>query len=222
MAYRIAKSLGKLRSQANARWPGRKKASDGWVGDPAHFARGNASDHNPHVQDGSTGVVTALDLTHDPNSGCDAGVLAEVLIASRDPRIKYIIWNRRIVSGDAGPSPWVKRTYTGSNPHTMHVHISVNRTKAEYDNEAAWALPGSAPPATPSAPPPPAEVEKRKILKKGSKHAQDVRYLQKLLGISVDGVFGSATEEAVKKAQKEKGLPADGIVGPYTWAALIK
>jgi peptidoglycan hydrolase-like protein with peptidoglycan-binding domain len=149
-------------------------------------------------------------------------VLAEVVIASRDPRIKYLIWNRRIVSGDAGPSPWVKRPYTGSNPHNMHVHISVKGTKAEYDNDAAWALSGTAPPATPSAPPPPAAVEKRKTLKRRSKHTQDVRYLQKLLGMTVDGVFGRATEEAVKKAQKENGLPADGIVGPYTWAALIK
>ena len=221
MADRIAKSLGKLRSQANARWPGRNKASDGWIGDPAHFARGRrVRSQSTRPRRPSTGVVTALDLTHDPNSGCDAGVLAEVLIASRDPRIKYIIWNRRIVSGDAGPSPWAKRTYTGSNPHNMHVHISVNGTKAEYDNEAAWALSGSAPPATPSAPPPPAEVVKRKVLKKRSKHTQDVRYLQKLLGMTVDGVFGSETEEAVKKAQKENGLPADGIVGPYTWAAL--
>jgi peptidoglycan hydrolase-like protein with peptidoglycan-binding domain len=222
MTDRIAKSLGKLRSQANARWPGRNKASDGWIGDSAH--RGRESDHNPHIRDRATGddVVTALDLTHDPNSGCDAGVLAEVVIASRDPRIKYLIWNRRIVSGDAGPSPWVKRPYTGSNPHNMHVHISVKGTKAEYDNDAAWALSGTAPPATPSAPPPPAAVEKRKTLKRRSKHTQDVRYLQKLLGMTVDGVFGRATEEAVKKAQKENGLPADGIVGPYTWAALIK
>jgi hypothetical protein len=222
MAYRIAKSLGKLRSQANSRWPGRNKASDGWIGDPAHFARGKASDHNPHVRDGSTGVVTALDLTHDPKSGCDTGVLTEVLIASRDPRIKYIIWNKRIVSGDAGPSPWVRRKYNGSNPHTMHVHISVKGTKARYDNDAAWALPGAAPPATPSAPPPPAGVEKRETIKKRSKRAEDVRYLQKLLGITVNGVFGSETEEAVKKAQKENGLLVDGIVGPYTWAALMK
>ena len=166
--------------------------------------------HNPHVRDRATGddVVTALDLTHDPNSGCDAGVLAEVVIASRDPRIKYIIWNRRIVSGDAGPSPWVKRQYTGSNPHTMHVHISVKPTKAEYDNDAAWALSGTAPPATPSAPPPPAEVEKRKVLKKGSKHTQDVRYLQKLLGITVDGVFGSETRRQSRRLRKR--TPSSG------------
>jgi hypothetical protein len=93
MAYRIAKSLGKLRSQANSRWPTRNKASDGWIGDPAHFARGAASDHNPHVRDGSTGVVTALDLTHDPNSGCDAGVLADVIRALN------------ISSGTGGSSP---------------------------------------------------------------------------------------------------------------------
>ena len=221
MAYRIAKSLGKLRTQANSRWAGRNKSSDGWIGDPAHFARGDASDHNPHVKDGSTGVVTALDLTHDPSSGCDAGVLADVLIASRDPRIKYVIWNKRITSGDAGPSPWIKRKYSGKNPHNMHVHISVKGMKARYDDDSAWAISGAAPPAIPSAPPPPAGIEQRKTLKKGSGYAEDVRYLQKLLGITVDGVFGSETEKAVKKAQRENGLAADGIVGPYTWAALM-
>src|SRR5829696_5119070 len=191
MAYRIAKSLGKLRTQANSRWAGRNKSSDGWIGDPAHFARGDASDHNPHVKDGSTGVVTALDLTHDPSSGCDAG-----------------------------PSPWIKRKYSGKNPHNMHVHVSVKGMKARYDDDSAWAISGAAPPAIPSAPPPPAGIEQRKTLKKGSGYAEDVRYLQKLLGITVDGVFGTETEKAVKKAQRENGLAADGIVGPYTWAAL--
>jgi peptidoglycan hydrolase-like protein with peptidoglycan-binding domain len=118
--------------------------------------------------------------------------------------------------------PGARRKYSGKNPHNMHVHISVKRAKAHYDDDAAWALPGAAPPATPSAPPPPAGVEKRKTLRRRSKHAEDVRYLQKLLGITIDGVFGKETEEAVKRAQKENGLAADGIVGPYTWAALME
>ncbi len=33
---------------------------------------------------------------------------------------------------------------------------------------------------------------------------------------SVDGIFGSATEEAVKKFQRQQGLSADGIAGPQT------
>ena len=53
------------------------------------------------------------------------------------------------------------------------------------------------------------------ILKKGSK-GDKVRQLQLALGITADGIFGSATESAVKKFQKEHGLFTDGIVGPKT------
>ena len=36
----------------------------------------------------------------------------------------------------------------------------------------------------------------------------------------VDGIFGSATESAVKRFQTQQGLPADGIAGPQTLAKL--
>jgi peptidoglycan hydrolase-like protein with peptidoglycan-binding domain len=39
-------------------------------------------------------------------------------------------------------------------------------------------------------------------------------------GLAVDGVFGPATEQAVKEFQQGQGLTVDGIVGPLTWAAL--
>jgi len=53
----------------------------------------------------------------------------------------------------------------------------------------------------------------------------DVKTLQQLLAtdgasLTVDGVFGSDTESAVKRFQLEHGLLEDGVVGPVTWAAL--
>jgi chitosanase len=48
----------------------------------------------------------------------------------------------------------------------------------------------------------------------------DIRELQKALGITVDGVFGTDTQDAVKAFQKSRGLSVDGIVGPATMAAL--
>jgi lysozyme family protein len=44
--------------------------------------------------------------------------------------------------------------------------------------------------------------------------------MQRALGISADGLFGSGTESAVKSFQSNHGLRADGVVGPATWQAL--
>ena len=59
----------------------------------------------------------------------------------------------------------------------------------------------------------------RPTIKYGSK-GEDVRYLQRILNLDVDGIFGKHTEEAVKAFQKAHGLEVDGIVGKHTWAAL--
>lgn len=56
-------------------------------------------------------------------------------------------------------------------------------------------------------------------IKSGSR-GDDVRRLQEMLNISVDGIFGPKTEAAVKAFQKTHGLVQDGIVGSKTWAAL--
>lgn len=134
MGWRVASSLLHMRDQINALYPKRNKASDGTIGDAKHASR--SSDHNPWVQDGKQGVVTALDITNDPKSGCTGQKLANALVASRDPRIKYIIWNRQICSSTV--APWTWRKYTGTNPHTAHVHISVNSTKNLYDDNRDW------------------------------------------------------------------------------------
>lgn len=64
------------------------------------------------------------------------------------------------------------------------------------------------------------------VLKEGMRGAA-VFWLQRRLQTagffkgSVDGIFGSETEEAVKAAQRRYRLNPDGIVGPTTWRALL-
>lgn len=145
MNWYIAPALEVLRKQLNSLYPNRSKVSDGGIGDAAHASRN--SDHNPWVKDSSgKGVVTARDFTHDPQNGLDCNELAKQLTASRDPRIKYIIWNRQICSSAKG---WEWRPYKGSNPHDKHLHLSVQPEARLYADTAAWSLSTANPSATP-------------------------------------------------------------------------
>jgi len=210
MAWRLAKCLETLRGEVDAKWPHRSKASDGTIGDESHQTRD--SDHNPWVRDAGVGVVTAMDITHDPAHGLDSEQLAEALRQARDPRIKYIISNRKIASSEI--SPWEWRPYSGTNPHNHHVHISVKSDKPHYDSITAWRLDGVAPPA-----PGGAVASNRPTLRLGAT-GDAVRDAQQLLGVEVDGEFGSDTEEAVRMAQTAAGITVDGVIGPQTWEIL--
>lgn len=143
--WRVGNALLALRKQVDTIAPGRNKASDGTIGDRRHCGRPKASsDHCPRVRDGRMGVVTAMDITHDPGNGCDADSIAESIRADRDPRVKYVIWNRRICSSypQGGRDAWAWRNYSGSNPHTKHVHISVKGDPGSYDSQVVWYLSG--------------------------------------------------------------------------------
>src|SRR4051812_29875513 len=119
MSWYVAKSLDKLLAQLNAKAPSRSKVSDGSIGDAAHSAR--LSDHNPTA----AGQVCARDFTNDPAGGLPGQWLADMLVASRDPRIKYVIFNHRIIDSRAGNHPWQWMPYSGANAHEHHVHVSV-------------------------------------------------------------------------------------------------
>jgi peptidoglycan hydrolase-like protein with peptidoglycan-binding domain len=63
------------------------------------------------------------------------------------------------------------------------------------------------------------------VVRKGDEN-HPVRTLQDLLRarghtVTVDGIFGPATEAAVRAFQQEKHLTVDGVVGPATWSALV-
>lgn len=207
--WRVANSLLKLREQVNELVPNRSKLDDGTIGDASHQSR--TSDHNPWVNDGEMGVVTAMDLTHDPRNGFDSYQFADNLKLQHDPRIKYVISNRRIWTPSIS-NEW--RAYNGANPHDRHVHVSVRSTKSFYDDTTDWVIGHLQP--NPNANP----VEARPRLQQGAT-GSDVSYLQTLLDIDVDGVFGPDTDKAVRSFQAEHGLLVDGVVGSRTWEALI-
>lgn len=212
MAWRLAKSLETLRKQINDAAPTRSKASDGTVGDDAHASR--SSDHNPWVKDGPVGVVTALDITHDPRSGVDCAAIAEALRASDDPRLKYIIWNRRIWTPTKS-AQW--RVYSGVNPHDRHVHVSVVSTKARYDDVRPWAWGAAKPNIAADV------VEDLPLIHEGVK-GQDAYVARAKLALRTalleEQGFGPLLDGLVRGFQKKHGLKVDGKIGSYTWPLL--
>jgi hypothetical protein len=132
MAWRLARSLVVLRREVRTLHPG----TTVWdIGDEAH--RATASDHNPNAAD----VVCAIDVL--PNAGLDLRRFADRVVASDHPALKYVIYNRRIWSVRQAAEGW--RPYTGSNPHTGHVHVSVGigpdgRSTGPYDDQSPWGL----------------------------------------------------------------------------------
>lgn len=143
VSWRVARSLEVLLGEINAAAPNRSKVSDGSIGDAAHASR--ESDHNPWVIYGGQGIVRARDFTHDPAGGLDCNYLATQLAAliavGGHPACRsgaYVIWNRRIFSFDRRNEGW--RTYTGSNPHDHHCHLSVSLDAAGFDSTAMWGV----------------------------------------------------------------------------------
>lgn len=132
--WRLAPSLVALIDECDQRASDRSTASDGSIGDTAHAARD--SDHNP-----ADGWVTAVDVTDDKAGGCDADALAHLIVARRDPRVKYVIWNRTIaksyVDGKGTPA-WQPQPYTGLNAHEKHTHVSVHNTAAARNDTGPW------------------------------------------------------------------------------------
>lgn len=126
--WKLAPSLEAAWREANKIAPNRSTATDGSIGDPAHAAR--VSDHNP-----SNGFVHALDLTHDPKGGFDAHAFADTIKDRMDIRVKYLISRGRIWTPSIA-NYW--RTYTGSNKHNSHMHISVHGTQVGRYNTGPW------------------------------------------------------------------------------------
>jgi peptidoglycan hydrolase-like protein with peptidoglycan-binding domain len=218
MSWRLAGSLAQLRDQVNDAHPERSTKSDGTIGDAAHAA--SRSDHNPDGGD----VVRALDLTNDPAHGFDSSDFAEQLRRGRDARVKYVISDGRIFAGPQGPQPWVWRTYSGENPHTSHVHISVTGTTAG-DDRHLWQLEPTSDQGKPTTTPTAGglTVNVINLSNAGQKlvTGKGVKPMQRLLGVTADGKAGAKTRAALVAAQKRLKLEQDAMFGPATASALL-
>jgi len=143
--WRVADALQKLNEQVRAYAPRSVPPATpvtawGSIADDEHSS---SSDHYPHFYSalGTIAVVCARDFPHAPALGLDGGVVTEALRISRDSRIGYLIFNRRITGPNHG---WRWEDYDGSDPHDTHFHVSSVHTAAA-DDTRPWALPGATP-----------------------------------------------------------------------------
>lgn len=187
----LAPSLDRLFDEVDHLWPHRDRSSDGWLGDAAHMAR--KSEHDPD----SRGIVHADDITV---AGIDKARVLKSLIGA-DP-VWYVIHDGRIWSRTYG---WAARRYTGPNPHTHHIHVSIRLEPAAEDWTGAWLAVARRPPV--------------RNLHEGMRGA-DVAKWQRALGVAADGVFGPKTTAAVNRVKRAHGGPPDGILGPRVRAIL--
>jgi hypothetical protein len=219
--WRLAKSLIVLTSEIEYLFPD----TTVWdIGDAAH--QDSWSDHNPNV---CCDVVCAVDVL--PDRGLNLAKFVAHLVANPHPNLRYVIFNELIYQRKNGFKP---QEYNGPNKHKGHAHASVGngpdgRSTGNYDSTASWEIDdlGNAPtPPKPSKPSTGTKLgNKMPTIKRGNKGSR-VRMLQGLLlawhySIKLDGVFGPATEKAVRDFQSKHARPVDGVVGPITWNALL-
>jgi hypothetical protein len=85
-------------------------------------------------------VVRAIDV----GEALDADPIVGQLIASRDERIAYIIYEGRSMWSvpHNGFAPWVWQPYGGVNPHAGHFHLSTKRDFNIDDDVDVWQIGG--------------------------------------------------------------------------------
>jgi hypothetical protein len=130
--WKVAAGIQSLGEQVEAAWPTRQSA-DGTLAGGNH-AIWPKSDHGKDPN----GIVRAIDIGQDTDVLLDD--LCEQLRHGQDPRIKYVINDRLMFSSypARGFPPWAWRSYSGTNPHEGHAHISVNDD--DDDDGSPWAL----------------------------------------------------------------------------------
>lgn len=197
-----ARNMQALTDDVKRRWPGVIVYG---VGDAAHKL--SSSDHNEDDTPGSRTPQTdadsnpehrAIDVMLGPAfTKADGDRLVADLLADPEARkrLMNIIWYGGIWSRSWG---WTRRTYTGSDPHTNHPHIS--GYAADDENASGW-------PAVSKAT---AGGMEAMFCKRGDtgENVKALQYALSLLGFykgSVDSDYGPATAAAVVAMGKSIG-----------------
>ena len=145
------------------------------------------------------GVGLALDLAEEYDTD-----------SAPDPiRAQWVHWlvdnaRRYGISAELQSEPWHWRYVAGDNipQAVLEYERGVDVVKPVTDTQfLVFLYPG-----TP--------------VKLGSK-GDAVKLVQAVVGATVDGDFGPATERRVKAWQTSRGLLADGVVGPVTWKKMF-
>lgn len=181
----------------------------GTIGDARH--RLEISDHNPN----GYGRVNAADFMIGTGGFTQGYAVWLCAWLTQDSRTKYVIYNHRIWNPRHG---W--NDYTGSDPHTGHVHLSVNDIACT--NIAPWKLSGRK--VTMENLP----AGSLPVLRQGDKdpvvgpymHVHRVQQLLYMNGDDADGIYGPKTSAAVKAKMANPAY--DGkMVDAKVWAKLL-
>jgi peptidoglycan hydrolase-like protein with peptidoglycan-binding domain len=152
--------------------------------------------------------------------------------------ISYIIWNTKMWREYAPERGWA--AYTGSVPHTDHIHFSFSwdgamartswwtgRATKVVDLGPCRVFAGQyAPlytvPRTATCPTnlPVAPASPYPVYVVGQKNAQ-IAVAQRALRVTPDGQFGSGTWSALVAWQTRAGVPITGVLDKATWAKLV-
>jgi len=137
MGWSVAHNLAVRKQHVIDKWPGTTVYT---IGDTSH--QSGQSDHNCDSRD----IVHALDVM--TYSDLDKGQEVVDWCMSERGDLEYVIFNRTIRSRSYG---WEPRDYTGSDPHTDHVHISGRHNGTGYCSATGTGYDTSAEQMTPHA-----------------------------------------------------------------------
>lgn len=204
--WRTTPALNALLDLIENQWPDGNSNLDGTVASKGHDQNNPTSDHRPSpYTDTQNAVVRAVDAWFATKN--DGDLFGEYLRELEDPRIRYVIWQARIFTSYPliGKPAYQWRPYSGVNPHTKHMHVSVDRA---HDNDVRPFPPILTPREDNMLP-----LQLGDGTGDRAHKIEDVRYLQSLLNeagatLNLDGVYGPATAVAVAAFTMPTGNPA--------------
>ena len=152
----------------------------------------------------------AADLGYTDRHALDTTVLPFLIANSHELGVQRIHDYQRKRYWEAGRG-WVGKS-PGEGMAWIHVETHVDDWENDTPIEARFS----------TAPPPTRPYPGKPVRRGATQHRDDVKAIQYVVGVIMDGKFGVVTEAAVRNWQTLHDLKPDGIVGPITWARMFE